>query len=99
MTAQNPRELSHQSAVTRMLLETKPNGFWLLWAELLRAHHHLVSMTQGRWSQGRDPAGTAQISALWFGVYAASSPQPFSAYSPEERSCLNPFSGAFRTFI
>lgn len=96
---QNPRELSHQSAVTRMLLETKPNGFWLLWAELLRAHHHLVSMTQGRWSQGRDPAGTAQISALWFGVYAASSPQPFSAYSPEERSCLNPFSGAFRTFI
>lgn len=63
--AQNPWELSHHSAVTRMLLETKPNGFWLLWAELLREHHHLVSITQERWSQGRDPAGAAQISALW----------------------------------
>lgn len=87
MTAQNPRELSNQPAITGVLLETNPNSFWLLWAEFLREHHHLVSITR-EMVTGRGLCGQAQC--LSFGLVSMLSLLSFSPFTLEKPySCLN----------
>lgn len=87
MTAQNPRELSNHPAITCMLLETNPNSFWLLWAELLREHHHLVSLTQ-EVIRGKGLCGQAQC--LLFGLVSMLSLLSLSPFALETLySCLN----------